>query len=940
MSNFSDPTVYPCGRGNLPGTQGQGSGGNQKPTHVVFVPKPRDPVPPFIPITPPEDPKWKCVEMSDGPPNIPKPGFRLVNPPYRECRPCNGAASGKPYGPATNPAPGDVGCVHPDKATCDVVCPNPEEPKTPKQPTTGGPTGPSAPSPAGPAGPAGPAPGSQGPITGGTQYYKCEPKDATVCPGDENLPLGQARIISFTFECKPCSRNIVLPNNQVVPDPACIYSSIADCQANCVSPVIVNNASLICTPTGPITGPRGPTRFGTIPVPPVSPDPNEPNQVNRLFPQVPNQQVNEPTSPSLSVNLTNQATQITNNQQSVNATIITANEIIQEEDFRNIQAGVAEPTLFEPELNFFKTESNDLFNLVPNRSPLKALNNEVTSEVAELLQIRESNSSWDEVTLQNLSDDQILRSLSPQLVNTFQYLRYPGGEPIGVATLVNVVRKHILEGTLDEFDPNYYLNAAEAQRDEKFEVLERPEQQEHADRLAINYLINNLYTFESDKSSSWRNFQINRMRPLNEDVKLDVNVTTLDGTVKDLSIPNEGFQVDTLSAVDQVTVPSVGSPNKLNIGNGGGYYVDSTTLDSEGVAVPTDNIIPVSYYAPTPVRMRVLNMLGVDPSITLTASSISQQHEFTADDAGASAIKPLFFAINLSSVEGDYFSDSLVENYSATYSLLTASSDIQVHMNNNALNVPMLSIDYRDPLYRYILDTSSFEISMNDFNLNGFKDKGFSSIGSRFVKNIPFGFVITPVAGGKFNPFNGNSTLVKHGDVHVRSMSVLPAPDSSIDGSPAPLFRAYNLNLDDGVDRVGIAEREDPQNIGYRYVEEDFTQTFYSASAGSYGTSSVPPSAQGTAYMLREVVDYLSATYNTTTLTWYDIFSRMPVTRVGEMFYDSTQELILEIANGLRGGITIENIEAGVNTTSRIIPEDSKTIVTTADRRNVTKIKI
>jgi hypothetical protein len=703
--------------------------------------------------------------------------------------------------------------------------------------------------------------------------------------------------------------------------------------------VVLNNSSLICTPTGPITGGQ-PTRLGTIPVPPISPDPNEPNQVNRLLPQLPSQQVNEPTSPSLSVNLINQATQITNNQQSVNATVITAKEIIQEEDYRNIQARVAKPILFDPNLNFFKTESNNLFNLVANRSSLKALNSEVTAEVAELLQIKGSNIPWNEVTLQNLSDDQLLRSLNPQLVNSFQYLRNPGGEPIGVSVLVNVVRRHILEGTLNEFDPNYYIEAAKGQRDQRFEVLQRPEQQEHADRLAINYLINNLYTFQNNKSSSWRNFQINRMRPLNEDVKLDINVTTLDGIVKDLAIPNEGFQVDTLSEVDQVTVPSVGSPNKLNIGNGGGYYIDSTTLSSSGVAVPTDNIIHDSYYAPAPVRIKVLNMLGFDPAITVTASSVSGQHEFVSGDVGASGIKPLFFALNLSSVTGDYFNDSLVENYSATYSLLTDSSDIQVHMNNNALNTPMLSIDYRDPIYRYILDTSSFDISMNDFNLNGFKDKGFSSIGSRFVRNIPFGFVVTPVAGGKYNPFNGDSTLEKHGDTHTRSLSVIPAPDSTIDGSPAPMFRSYSLALEDGVNRVGIAEQESTQNIGYRYFEEDFTQTFYSASAGEYGYSSAPPSAQGTAYMLREVIDYLSSTYSATTVTWYDIYSRMPVTRVGEMFYDSNRDLILEIANGMRGGVRIESVESGHNTSARVIPDDSKTIITQNDRRNITTVKI
>ena len=614
--------------------------------------------------------------------------------------------------------------------------------------------------------------------------------------------------------------------------------------------------------------------------------------------------------------------------------------MVQEEDSRDIQEGFVKPSLFDPTLNFFKSSPDDNPEFVPNKSFKDVFNDEVSLDIAEIISNTDFSSSWTERTLQNLSDDTLLSSLDSRLVNTFEYLRYPGGKVIGVSDLLNVVRKHILQGTLDEFDFQYYIDIGEGQLEDTFEVLEKPNEKEYSDRLAINYLINNLYTFETNKSSPWRNFQINRVRPLNEDVNLDIKVTTKDGTINDLTIPNEGFQVDTLSAVAQVTVPSLGSPDKVNIGDGGGYYVASLDKQSVGIAVPTGNIIPNSYYAPPPVRSKVLNMLDVDPAITITASSLSNKHEYVSGDVGASAIKPLFFAINLSSVTGDYFSDSLVENYSATYSLLTASSDIQVHMNNNALNTPMLSIDYRDPLYRYILDTSSFEISMNDFNLNGFKDKGFSSIGSRFVKNIPFGLVVTPVAGGKYNPFNGNSTLKEHGDIHVRSLSVIPVPDATIDGSPPPMFRAYSLNLEDGVNRVGVGEAEDIQNIGYRYVEEDFTRTFYSASAGDYGYSSVPPSAQGTAYMLREVIDYLSSTYSATTMTWYDVFSRMPITRVGEMFYDSNPELVLEIANGLRGGILIENIELGVSGTSRIIPEDGRTVVTTADRENVTQFSI
>jgi hypothetical protein len=92
--------------------------------------------------------------------------------------------------------------------------------------------------------------------------------------------------------------------------------------------------------------------------------------------------------------------------------------------------------------------------------------------------------------------------------------------------------------------------------------------------------------------------------------------------------------------------------------------------------------------------------------------------------------------------------------------------------------------------------------------------------------------------------------------------------------------------------------------------------------------------------MLREVIDYLSSTYSATTLTWYDIFSRMPVTRFAEMFYGSDRELIQEIANGFRGGIIVENVEVSPNNSYRVISEDSKTVITTGDRLNITKSRI
>lgn len=939
------PTVFKCGRGFVPGSQGPGVDPPLKPTTpVVLIPDPPpDTDPPFL--TPPpykptrgpgppgpgigspgaEKEYHACITVATFP--CPKPNDDKTRLEARACVPCTPKIT----------LPGGVVVVDPDckqqsLAECERTCKDISGICPPSGPITQAGT---------------PSIGTVAP-GGASLQYQCQ-ELRYICPGDENLPVEQQRVQLIYRGCVPY--NSANPTSGLIASSIQVggpqdgqeyqiwlgppFSTSAACSAVCVPQIEERDCNVITTGGEPLPG-LGQTTTQTGD--PTGEPTGEPfGSLGQTTTQ--GGSVTTPNQPSVSNNAKLNSIEITTIQQNLNANVITASEVIQNEDFRNLRNGVLEPNLFEPELNFFETGANRSVSLISNTLNREFLNDKVTPEISDIVNNSETDEPWNEVTLQNLSEEQLIQSIDPTLVNNFQFIRFNGGEPVGVSNMLNSMRKFILEGRVDEIDVSFYKGVAENQLDDSFDVLEDPGNQEYADRLAISYLANNLHTYRNDKSTPWQNFQVNRTRPLNEDLNLEIEVTTLSNVVKDLSIPNEGFQVDTISAVDQVTVPSIGSPNKLNIGDGGGYYVDATNLAAEGVAVPTNNVLEDAYYAPAAVRVKVLNLLGEDPALKITATSMANKHEFTSGDAGASAIKPLFFAIDLSSVEGETISDSLVEDYSATYSLLTASADIQRHLNNNALNTPMLSVDYRDPIYRYILDTSSFTLSMKDFNLAGFRDKALSTVGARFVRNIPFGLVVTPVAGGMFNPFNGSSKLDSYGDTHTRSLKVIPAMDQSIDETPSPIFRSYSLYNEDGSTRVGIGETESTQNIGYKYFEEDFTQTFYSASAGGYGFSSSPASAYGAAYMLREVIDYLATTYDVSTVTWYDVFSRMPMTRVGEMFYNTGKEFLLEVANGLRNGLVIESLENGYKMSTRILPEDSKTIIRLQDRSGVNTIK-
>ena len=61
---------------------------------------------------------------------------------------------------------------------------------------------------------------------------------------------------------------------------------------------------------------------------------------------------------------------------------------------------------------------------------------------------------------------------------------------------------------------------------------------------------------------------------------------------------------------------------------------------------------------------------------------------------------------------------------------------------------------------------------------------------------------------------------------------------------------------------------------------------------------------------------------------------------MGEIFYDITDDLLKDISNGLRGGVKIENVESGYETTERVLSEDSKTIISFEDRIGVTTTRV
>lgn len=862
----------------------------------------------------PSPPKYKCQQkIIPCPPNTTSnnPAGGDVQQILRNCVQCTGAAQNDPdciYDTPDCAAFGQPDCQNEDYYLCS---PEPDPPDPIYGPAQTG-----------------------GPATG----FKCV-TTKIYCPPD--TPQGGKLIGTVSRECETCSPINSGPNPPVrttgkpealIPDTektetGCSYGTATICAQS-------------CPPTAALTGySNGRYLFlegycgetlepASQYIAPVRPDFIEPpgsipgqGLLGGSTMPSPSQSVSLPTSDLLRI------------QEKNSRVVDITTKLIKEDDdlLRNRQVP---QKIYDKELNLFSLPP-DPIKLTGNSNYLDTLNDTIDVSIERALRIANTSGTWSEDIFFNITSEKIAVSLNPSLLTAFKLLRFPGGEVVGEERFLQMVKKHIVTGTMSRLDPNFYIDAAKSQLQQNFTILEKPPTSDYTSRGSINYIIDNGEPLNTNKDNEFQRTQINRGRFLNEDLNVNIPVETLLSGTKPLAIPNEGILLEALTPKVSTTPVSVGDSNLLNIGDGGGYYLAVSSTEGEYPLV-TDNFVDKSYYLPDFHKSKVLSINGMTLESTITASSLSDQNEFVTGDTGANVFEPMYFGMNLGSVSSTYNENPLIETYTATYSRIVDSDQIARHANNNALTLSEYRIGYDDPLYRYILDTSSFELTQEDLTAYGFKDVA-SSLSFNFPKNIPFAIVIVPVVGSKFNPLNVQSTLLNYiGGSFRRSLKYKPSIGTKIDGSDPGKLSTYNLYNKDGSQKIGLMESPSLQSFGYEFKPSSYKDSFYDGT--TYTSSIDPVSSFGAAYLLREVIDFIAETTPNKVVTWFDLYRRMPFNRFSELFYTATPELFKDIKNGFRGGIKPDFVsQTGGSQDSLLLPDDSKVIITVQDRQDIKK---
>lgn len=716
--------------------------------------------------------------------------------------------------------------------------------------------------------------GQNGGQTGGqtTQTrYKCN-ETPLYCPQDVklNLPLEQRRTY-IRKDCVTCSQVRDAETNQFYWPAGCIFTTREQCIN---SPCVTNNTCVeIISGRNEI----------------------EPNNVN------------------VNVSYSNSIAQIEppRNQINLNLTTQTINPA------QTTLNGGSEP-LFDKRYNIFQYPENNNTQLVGNTRNDQVFSNLVAEEVAYFLNRVDSRTPWDERYVFGLTNEKVAISLTPVLLNAISNINTPAGQRVDRSVFLNAIKKHLMEGTIDQIDPAFYINLSNRQVNDPVINITKTNIKDYLIKNAIGLSVGERISADPNQHESYTKNLVKRQRRLNTDINAQILVDPLDQDEQYMSLEDAGIPV----------VAESGS--HCEIGDGAGYYIHCDLLSGTDEPCPLRTDINIAYFVPFNVKLLALNIMNEGVTQNLSVTSLSSS-ELTSSAIPSYSLEPKYFAVDLTTIEDVPTTNPFINRTKCRYTLLEDQSEIQRHTLNNGLAITQVNVNFDDPFIRYALETSTIELNQNDLTFRNF-DENRSILGNSLLsRQIPFALVLVPGAGSKHNPFNGNSKIASFTDnIVVRNLDVVPSVDFVANNAQNSPLQESNLFNELGQNRVGISEELDIQGRSFLFVPSSLGQSFFSSEG--YTSANRVPENYGYSFLLNNIIDPLINNNSPSSLTWWDVYRRLPLNRFCELLYDSNQFLHNSICKGLRGGVPIKNVLTRYTQDSIEFIEGDDTILNPGDR--------
>lgn len=506
----------------------------------------------------------------------------------------------------------------------------------------------------------------------------------------------------------------------------------------------------------------------------------------------------------------------------------------------------------------------------------------VSSEVAYLLRNKNSNIEWNEKYITGLTQDKLIKSLDGKLYQAFKSILDIDGQAIPIGYFLNMVRDHLFRGTIDQLNPGYFISLAERHKQFSKLTLKLSQNQELNRRAALGLMSKDAQNLSpSSYSDPQLRLEANRQKFLLSDIEASMRVETIAEETFTVGLEDAGLIVSSLSGVGD-HVPA---------GVGGGYYLTLETVDGEVLPLLLDTAEDKAFLVSPETRKLALNVLGEDPAMYLSVSSLFETSELGSGFNTNYTASAIYYKLDLATTRSVERTDNLVESVQAQYVKVSDPADIQLHSKTYGAKATELSLMYDDPFIQYADRSGRFVVHQKDVTFRQFEPKRSSGDSSILIRTLPDIIIVNPVSAVADNPFQAYSTFESFTDSYItRSMRVAPHFGLTDEVYRSPLLSTTLLAQAEGKFSYGLLEESDSQNFYYLFNESNFPNKF---------TVTRRPPVGYVFYNIME--ERLKGKYTYDYLTWWDIFRRLNMNEFSSFIYSVPRRFLSVLETGYKG---------------------------------------
>jgi len=506
----------------------------------------------------------------------------------------------------------------------------------------------------------------------------------------------------------------------------------------------------------------------------------------------------------------------------------------------------------------------------------------IPEEVAYMLENKNSNIEWEERYTLGLNKAKIIKSLNGRLYQAFKTIVDIDQQEISIDHFLGLIKRHLLNGTIDEFNPDYYINLAEDHRKYAKITLKLSDEQEINRRAALGFLASFVRPADSKKfGDPQKVIELNRTKFLPTDIEAATIVETVAQETFTVPLEDAGIAVSSVSAV----------ADYVPLGEGGGYYFVLETVDGEEIPLELDTAITKAYYADSATRKLALTLLGEDHYTRLTVGSTFDKSELGSEYKTTNTVSAIYFKLDLTNITQGETSESIVETVRANYIKLTDPIEIEKHSKTYGGKVSQVNVQYDDPFIQYADISGEMSLEQKDVTFRQVNPRRSSGDYSILTRSIPDGLIIYPVKETKDNPLFAYSTMDTVSDSRVtRTLTIRPHFGLSEEEQSSPILTQSLIYEKDKTYKLGLLEDADTQNVYYTFEKSKFPNVFTVNGRSPIG------------HMFYNILeDKLSIKYTFDYLTWWDIFRRMKINEFTSFIYSVPVRLMKQLESGFKG---------------------------------------